>query len=234
MFAIFKRELKNYLLNPIGFIFIAIFFAMSGIMFFLNIVITGFANISGFFSSLFLTIIFSTPVLTMGVFSDEYKLNTDKLLFSCSIRDSSIVLGKYFAALVLYILAISINLVYVITILFFAKLQLSLIVGCFIGTIFLGFSLISIGVFVSSLTKSSVIAAFGTFGIFMSFTFMNDIAKYIPLKFLQKSLEAISIMPRYNNFIMGILNISDMFYFISLIFEFLILTVGILLKKRWS
>lgn len=234
MCSIFKKEFKNYFSNPIGFVFLSIFFAISGVMFFLNVIKVGFADVSGFFSSLFLTIIFSTPILTMGLFSDEYRLYTDKLLFSAPVSNISIVFGKYFAAMLTYIIAVSVNFIYVLVISFFAKLQISLVVGCFVGTFLLGFSLISIGIFVSSLTKSSVIAAFGTFGIFMLFTFVGDVVKYIPINFLQKHMTGVSIMPRYNNFIMGILNISDIFYFISIIFEFLILTVIMLLKKRWS
>ncbi len=234
MFAVFKKEFKNYFFNPIGYIFMSIFFAISGILFFLNIVREGSANLGGFYSSLFLTIIFSMPILTMGLFSDEYRMYTDKLLFSCPIRPISVVLGKYISAIVVFLLSISITLIYILIISFFATISLNLIVGCLLGTILLGCSLISIGIFVSSLSKNLVISAFGTFAIFMFFTFINEISKYIPIEKIRNFLDGLAVLPRYNSFVIGVLKVTDILYFLSVNVIFIFLTVAVLLKKRWS
>lgn len=234
MFSILKREIKNYFQNPIGYVFLGLFLAISGLLFFLNIIRFGYSDFSGFFSSLFLTIIFSMPILTMGLFSDEYRFKTDKLLFSSPVSIFSMVVGKYVAAIALYLIAVSVNLIYILVVSFFSKIQLSLVVGCMLGTILIGFSLIAIGIFVSSITRSPVISAFGTFGIFMLFIFIGDVGQYVPIKPIKNLLNGLIIMPRYSNFVMGILNISDIFYFLSIIVVFVFLTISMLLKKRWS
>ena len=234
MISILKREIQNYFKNPIGYVFLSMFFAISGLLFFINIIRVGVADFTGFFSSLFLTIIFSMPVLTMGLFSDEYRFKTDRLLFSTPVSLFSIVFGKYVAAIVLYFFALSVNLIYIFVVSFFARLQLGLVVGCMFGTFFLGIALIAIGIFVSSITKNPVISAFGSFGIFIFLTFIGEISRYIPIKEVQNVLNAMIIMHRYNNFVMGILNISDILYFVSLVVVFISLTVTMLLKKRWS
>lgn len=234
MFAIFKREVKSYFLNPVGYVFFSLFFSISGLMFFLNNIKIGVADVSGFFSSLFLICVFSIPIITMGVFSDEFKLNTEKLLFSCPLTNFSVVFGKFFSSLVVYLIALSINLIYVLVLSFFSNLQFSLILGCFLGIIFLGAALISIGVFVSSLTKNSVVSAFLTFAVFIFFTLIGEIGKNIPFVWLQKFLSSVVIMTRYNNFVMGIVNITDIFYFVSIVAVFLFSTIMLLLKKQWS
>ena len=234
MFCIFKKEVKNYLLNPLGYVFFTLFFFVSGLLFFLNVVKTEVLDFSGFFSSLFLIIIFSMPIITMGLFSDEFKLKTDKLLFTSLLGNFSIVFGKYFAALFIFFVAMLINLVYVLVCCFFTTVSFSLVFSCFVGSFLLAACLISIGLFVSCLTKNSVVAAFLSFGIFMFYSLVEDFYKYLPFKALQKLFALVSIMPKYNNFIMGVLNIKDILYFVSIIFMFFCLTNIMLFKKRWS
>ena len=234
MFCILKKEIKNYFLNPLGYVFLTLFFAVSALLFFLNVIKTEILDFSGFFGSLFLIIIFSMPIITMGLFSDEFKLKTDKLLFTGLVGNFSIVFGKYFAALTIFFVAMLINLVYILICCFFVTVNFSLIFSCFVGSFLLAAALISIGLFVSCLTENSVVSAFLSFGIFMFYTLVEDLYKFLPFKGLKKLLSVVSIMPKYNNFIMGILNIKDMLYFISIIFMFFCLTNIMLFKKRWS
>ena len=234
MGAVLKREINNYFKNPVGYVFFGVFLAISGLLFFLNIIRVGVADFSAFFNASFLTIIFSMPILTMGVFSDEYKFNTDKLLFSSPVKVFSVVLGKYLSAAILYFIACFVNVLYVFVVSFFTNLQIGLIIGCLVGTLLVGFALIAIGVFVSCLTKSSVVAAFGAFGIFMLFIFVGELSSYIPFKWMKDIIDGIAIMARYNNFVMGILSISDILYFISIVVVFLFLAIAMLLKKRWN
>ena len=234
MVAILKREIKNYFKNPVGYVFLGVFLAISGLLFFLNVVRIGVADFSNFFNAMFLTIIFSMPILTMGLFSDEYRFKTDRLLFSSPVGIFSIVAGKYLAACFLYFIASLINILYVLVVSFFANLQYSLIFSCLIGTVLIGFSLISIGIFVSCLTRNPVISAFGAFGIFILFIFVGELSSYIPFKWMKEVVNGLAIMTRYNNFVMGIINISDILYFISIIIVFSFLSIVMLLKKRWN
>lgn len=234
MLAILKREVKNYFKSPVGYVFLGIYLAISGLLFFLNVIRIGVVDFSNFFNAMFLTIIFSMPILTMGLLSDEYRFKTDRLLFSSPVGIFSIVIGKYLAACILYFIASLVNILYVLVISFFVNLQFGLIISCLIGTILIGFSLISIGVFVSCLTGNSVISAFGAFGIFILFIFIGEFSSYIPFKWMKDFVNGLVITTRYNNFVMGIVNISDILYFVSIVVIFSFLSIAMLLKKRWN
>ena len=234
MNALIRKELREYFLYPIGYIFMSIFCALSAFFFFSSTIVQNTSNISLFFQTLFMVIILLTPILTMRLFSEEYKLHTDQLLFCSPTTIFEIVLGKYLSALIMFLLTTSMNLIYVIIICLFAKISISLIVGCLLGTTLLGAALISIGMFVSSRTESQIISAFGSFAIFLIFVFIDAISQYVPFNWLKSFMGSLAIMPKYSNLISGILNISDILYFISIIVIFVFLTVQTLEKKRWN
>ena len=234
VWAIFKREIKNYLLNPIGYVFFSIFFAISGYLFYYTTFASSSSEISYFFSLLIFNLMFCVPVLTMGLFSEEYRLFTDRLLFSAPVSLASIVFGKYFCALAIYFVAIFISLIYMFVLSLFCVVSLSLLFSCFFGTFLMGAALIAVGIFVSTLSKNYVVSAFGTFGFIMLFIFIGRLGVHLPFFKLKEFFEGLAIMPRYNNFTYGILNIQDILYFLSVIFVFLFLSVSWLEKKRWS
>lgn len=234
MNSVLRKEIRNYFFTPIGYIFLTIFIVISAFFFFSSVIIQNTSNISNLFQSIFMIILLLTPILTMRLFSEEYKSHTDQLLFSSPTTLFSIVLGKYFSALLMYLITISITLIYIFVVSLFASVTISLIIGCMLGIILLGASLISIGLFISSITKSQVIAAFGSFGVFLLFIYINTLSNYMPFDWLKTILNNLSMIERYNNLVLGILNISDLLYFLSIIVVFLFLTMRVLEKKRWS
>lgn len=234
MNALIRKELREYFLYPVGYIFMSIFCALSAFFFFSSTIVQNTSNISIFFQTIFMVIILLVPILTMRLFSEEYKLHTDQLLFCSPSTVLEIVLGKYFSALIMFLITTSINLIYVIVVCLFAKISISLIVGCLLGTTLLGAALISIGIFMSSKTESQIISAFGSFAVFLTFVFIDALAQYIPFNWLKSFISNLAIMPKYSNLISGILNISDILYFISIIVIFIFLTVQTLEKKRWN
>lgn len=234
MNALIRKELREYFLYPVGYIFMSIFCALSGFFFFSSTVVQNTSNISIFFQTLFMVIILLTPILTMRLFSEEYKSHTDQLLFCSPTTIFEIILGKYFSALIMFLITTSINLIYVVVVCLFAKISISLIIGCLLGTTLLGAALISIGMFVSSKTESQIISAFGSFAIFLIFVFIDALAQYIPFNWFKNFISNLAIMPKYSNLISGILNISDILYFISIIVVFVFLTLQTLEKKRWN
>ncbi len=234
MNSVLRKEIRNYFFTPIGYIFLTIFIVISAFFFFSSVIIQNTSNISNLFQSIFMIILLLTPILTMRLFSEEYKSNTDQLLFSSPTTLFSIVLGKYFSALLMYLITISITLIYIFVVSLFASVTISLIIGCMLGIILLGASLISIGLFISSITKSQVIAAFSSFGVFLLFIYINTLSNYMPFDWLKTILNNLSMIERYNNLVLGILNISDLLYFLSIIVVFLFLTMRVLEKKRWS
>ncbi len=234
MGAILKKEFKSYFLCPTGYIILSIFYAFAGYLFFANVIAIGVSDIGYIFNLIVVPLIVVVPMLTMGAFSEEYKLNTDKLLFSSPVSVFSVVLGKFLSAFIMYLVTISISFVYVFVVSLFAPISVNLLVGCVFGVLLIGCALISMGIFVSALTKSQVVSAFSSFGLFLFFIVINSFSSYIPLKSIKSLFNGLAIMPRFCNLVGGILNIPDILYFISLTVVFIFLVFAILLKRRWS
>ena len=234
MQAIFRRELQAYFKSPLGYIYLAILFFFGGQ--FLVIQISGYRTneISSIFASLFTILLFTMPILTMRLMSEDKRLKTDQALLTAPVSLNGIVWGKFLAAFTLFLIAISSTVVYFFVMASMATPQWNMFFGNLVGIILLGASLISIGMFISSLTESQMVAAIGGFAA-MFFIFMIDsIAEMIPIDWLSSAMSKLSFMTRYNDFSSGILNFSHMLFYISVVVVFNFLTMRILEKKRWS
>ncbi len=234
MAAILKRELNAYFSSAIGYIFLAVFYAFAGFYFFLSNVLSNTTDMRSFFSSMFSVIMFLIPILTMRLMSEDKKLRTDQALLTAPVGLYSIVLGKYLSAVIMYLVAMAITVVYAVVLAAFAPIDLSLFVGNLLGAIFLGLALIAIGVFISSLTESQVIAAVASFAVMMGLMLIDTLSSVMPTQFLQDLVYGLSFYTRYANFTLGLLNIADVIFFLSVSGLFIFFTVRVLEKKRWS
>ena len=234
MAAILKRELNAYFSSAIGYIFLAVFYAFAGFYFFLSNVLSNTTVMRSFFSSMFSVIMFLIPILTMRLMSEDKKLRTDQALLTAPVGLYSIVLGKYLSAVIMYLVAMAITVVYAVVLAAFAPIDLSLFVGNLLGAVFLGLALIAIGVFISSLTESQVIAAVASFAVMMGLMLIDTLSSVMPTQFLQDLVYGLSFYTRYANFTLGLLNIADVIFFLSVSGLFIFFTVRVLEKKRWS
>jgi ABC-2 type transport system permease protein len=234
MAAILKRELNAYFSSAIGYIFLAVFYAFAGFYFFLSNVLSNTTDMRSFFSSMFSVIMFLIPILTMRLMSEDKKLRTDQALLTAPVGLYSIVLGKYLSAVIMYLVAMAITVVYAVVLAAFAPIDLSLFVGNLLGAVFLGLALIAIGVFISSLTESQVIAAVASFAVMMGLMLIDTLSSVMPTQFLQDLVYGLSFYTRYANFTLGLLNIADVIFFLSVSGLFIFFTVRVLEKKRWS
>ena len=164
MLAIFKREMRSYFTSPVGYMFCAIFFAVSGFLFMLNTVQAGEeSNYAGYFSIILFLFIVIIPLLTMKLVSEETKMKTDQLLMTAPITLADIVFGKFLAALTMFGGSFIISsAIYYIPLAMYGNPNLALYIGCVIGVFLVGSAFISIGIFISSLTENQFISAFGT------------------------------------------------------------------------
>ena len=234
MAAILKRELNAYFSSAIGYIFLAVFYAFAGFYFFLSNVLSNTTDMRSFFSSMFSVIMFLIPILTMRLMSEDKKLRTDQALLTAPVGLYSIVLGKYLSAVIMYLVAMAITVVYAVVLAAFAPIDLSLFVGNLLGAVFLVLALIAIGVFISSLTESQVIAAVASFAVMMGLMLIDTLSSVMPTQFLQDLVYGLSFYTRYANFTLGLLNIADVIFFLSVSGLFIFFTVRVLEKKRWS
>ncbi len=233
MMAIFIRELSSYFISPIGYVYLAAFYVFAGYQYAVMI-LSGQADISNEFSFLYTVILLLTPILTMRLMSEDKKQKTDQLLFSAPVTLGEIVAGKYFAAVVVYIIGIGIILIHAIVISPYTEINWMVFWGNMLGIILTGMASISVCMFISAQTENQIIAAIGGFATMLLFLSMNSIAGVVEIEPLQKVLYGISFYSHYYNMTLGILKISDIFFFISFVGTFFSLTTRILEKRRWA
>lgn len=191
-------------------------------------------SIGSVFSSMFTVLTFTIPLLTMRLMSEDKRLKTDQALLTAPVSLNGIVWGKFLAAFALFGIGIAVTILYFLILSSMATPQWNIFLGNLLGIILLGGSLISIGMFISSLTESQMIAAIGGFAA-MFFVFMiNSIASIMPVAWLSAIFEQLSFLTRYNDFTSGILDFSNILFFLSVVVVFNFLTVQILERKRWS
>jgi len=180
MYAIFKKEIKQYFLTPVGWIFPAVFLLISGILYSLQLVFPGNSQYSAFLSGLVFIFLIVIPLLTMRIFTDEKKFQTDQLLLTGPASLWDIVLGKFFAAMTVYLITLAVTFIYPVLLDFHGKLDWPMIFGTYIGYILLGATFISMGVFISQVSEGIVGAAILTFTALMVTFIIDFLQSYMP------------------------------------------------------
>lgn len=234
MFAIFKRELKAYFTSPLGYVFLAIFYAFSGLFFYIFSLSVGSTDISSVFLMMFIVLMVFVPLLTMRLLSEDKKQKTDQLILTAPVSLLSIVMGKFLAAYAIFAIGVAVMPVYGFVMSTFATVSWLPIWGNTVGLLLLGGIFVSIGLFISSLTENQMIAAIGGFFINLMILLMNTLKSALPNGFLQDVLSSISVYSRYSEITNGIFSLSSLIFFVSGIFIFLFLTVRVLEKRRWA
>lgn len=213
--------------------FIAVFYVFAGFYFFATCLLSGYSTLS-YVLAICLPLRFLVPVLTMRLWSEEKKQKTDQALFTAPVKLLPIVLGKYFAALIIYAISLAIFLVFGLVISCFVTPEWSVIIGNLIGLFLLGAALIAIGMFLSSLTENQVIAAVSGFAVGLVIMMLDSIGSLFSNTFLVSIFTNLSFNAHYTNFTTGLLNFVDVIFFLSVISVFVFLTVRVFEKKRWS
>ncbi len=234
MKAILKRELKSYFASPIGYVCVAVLLALSGLLYLQVMSYGSSSNIYVVYTNMFTFSMMVIPILTMKSMSDEQKNKTDQALLTAPVSVTSIVLGKFIAAFIVYAIAMTGTLLPCVAISMFGSPSWGEVFGYYLGSLFYGAAMIAIGVFISSLTVSQVIAAIATFAVSIFILMMGQISNMVSGTFLAKIVEWLSFDSRYSYFTDGIFNISSAVFFLSVVAIFVFLTARRLESKRWS
>ncbi len=234
MSAILKRETRAYFDSLIGYIFLTAFFAGSGILFGVTSLQYGSTDMSGMYSGLFFILLVLIPILTMRTLSEEKRQKTDQLLLTAPISLTSLVLGKFFAAMIIYSIGVCMTLVYAVVISFFGAVSWLTVVGNVVGLLLLGAAYIAVGMLISSLTENQVIAAIGGFAATLLLYLIGTVAEIIPVQWISKILSELSFATRYNPFTYGVFDFSNVLFFISATVIFIFMTIRVLERRRWS
>lgn len=179
MIAVFRHELESYFTSLTGFVFGAFLLLFAGIytmVYNISNALTNFEYVLGGMSFVFLVIV---PVLTMRVLAEERKQKTDRLLYSLPLSMTEVVLGKYAAMLVIYLLPMLVISGYPLILSAYGNVHFPAAYSAAIGFFFLGAALIAIGTFVSSVTESQAVAAGLCFVVMMINYFLADLASFV-------------------------------------------------------
>ncbi len=239
MLAIYRREMSAFFTSGVAYVFLVVFYLVSGIFFFNGVIAAGTTDVSPMFSSMFYVVMFLIPILTMKLLSEERKNKTDQGLLTAPIGLWDIVLGKYFAALTLFVIAESIVFVYSIILAALGNVVWQTLFGNFFAMFFLGAAFIAVGLFISSLTENQMASAVASmvalFVIYLSEMLVADFENGGKLKsLLYKVVTAFAFYSRFVEFTGGVFSLPSIIFFVSTAFLFNFFTVKVLEKRRWS
>lgn len=256
MLAIYRKEMRSYFINPIGYVYLGIFLAFSALLCCYFTLLSGSYSTSNYFFYLILSFVILIPLLTMRLFAEERKLRTEQLLLTAPVSLTGMVLGKYFAALTLFVIGILVSCVNFIPLYVIADAERAQttgaltqigpvtgqIVGSVIAVILLGAALIAVGTFISALTENQLSAAVISIGVIAGMVLLNvlnqltdsDGQPFISVYAVRFVIDWVSVVSRYTMFSNGMFDYSALLYYVSLAFVFLFLTVRVYEKRRWG
>lgn len=180
MISVYKKEIRSYFTNMTGYVFVAFLLLITGIFTTAMNLKSGYPNFEYVLSSAGFTFIFIIPVLTMRALAEEKHQKTDQLLFSLPISVTDIVLGKYFSMLTVLAVPMGVMCLYPLILMFYGTVYLTATYSAIFGFFLLGASLIAIGMFMSSLTESQIIAAVLSLAAILLAYLMSGLASLVP------------------------------------------------------
>ena len=257
MFAVYKKELRSYFTNAIGYVYAGIFLALSAAACCYTTLKSNSYSTSFYFTLMIYAFIILVPLLTMRLFSEEKKTKTEQLLLTAPITITGMVAGKYFAALTLFVGTVVASCINFIPLYIVCSAERAAddgsalidgpntahIFGSVIGIILIGAAFIAIGMFISSLTENQLSAAVITISALLAMLILNFIisagedsegTRLVGSYIVRAALGFFSLFTRFTRFGYGIFDFSALLYYVSIAGIFFYLTVRIFEKRRWS
>lgn len=240
MFAVLEKELRSFFSSLTGPIVIAVYLILTASFLWLipgenNVLWGGYANLDGLFALAPWLFLFLVPAITMRTFSDEYRQGTVEILRTRPIHPYSIVVSKYLASLIIALISLIFTLFYLLAVCYlgtpFANIDLGGFFGSFIGLIFLACLYTSIGIFFSSLSDNPIISFVGSAFLCFVFYYGFEMLSFIPANVNVKDfISSMGIAYHYDSMSRGVIDFSDIWYFITISQFFLLITF----RKRFS
>lgn len=220
--AVFLKELMDYLRTPMGYIFLVIFLVVSQWIFFRDFFVQGALSLRAFFQMFPLLFVLLLPGLSMRLWAEEHRLGTLELLLSAPIPLPSLILGKYLASVAFLGLALLLTLPLPLILAFLGPLDWGVVVGQYLGALLLGGAYLALGSFLSSLTASQLSAFLLTItAAFLIFLLgYGGLVQSFPPA-VGRVITALSLQGHFDALSRGVLDLRDLFYFVSFIGFFL-------------
>ena len=234
MVAILKRELSSYFNSAVAYVVMAVYFLFSGLFFSMICIENDTSSLSYVFGNMFIIILFIIPIITMKSFSEEKRQRTDQALLTSPTSLFEIVMGKFLGALILFAICSLIFVVYALVISFFTSPDWAVVLCTVLGLLLLGSALIAIDIFISVLTESMIISAVAGMGVGLLIYMLSNLSSNITVDWIATIVKKIDFLTYYTNFTYGMLNLTDIIFFLSVTGLFLFFTARVLEKRRLS
>ena len=243
MYALFRKEINNFLSSLIGIMVVVVFLLITGLFLWVfksdfNITAYGYANLDSLFILAPWVFLFLVPAVTMRFFAEEKRTGTIEMLLTKPLSDWQIVCAKYLAGIALVLLALIPTLIYYISV---SQLAMPVgnvdhggIWGSYIGLFFLSSAFVSIGVFCSSITNNQILAfilsVFLCGFLFIGFEFIYSMSLFGKVDLF---IQQLGMSAHYSSMSRGVIDTRDLIYFLSVIVLFLSLTKLTLSSRKW-
>ncbi|MDB5263050.1 MAG: transporter permease [Adhaeribacter sp.] len=242
MFAILQKEINSFLNSMIAYVVIGVFLVAIGLFMWVfpetSVLEYGYADMQTLFNMAPWVFLFLIPAITMRSFSEEKKGGTLEFLLTKPISDLQLILGKYFACLLLVLLALVPTLLYYYSVYSLGNpvgnIDSAAVTGSYIGLIFLAAIFTAVGIFASALTENQIIAfILSVFFCFLFYIGFDYIASVDMSNHISYIISSLGIAFHYNALSKGLIDSRDILYFMSVIGLFLLATKLILESRKW-
>ena len=250
--AIAQKELKGYFAGPIAYISIGFWALMYG--WFFNALLQFFVRqsmqmnqfgmqgpqamninqqlIRPLIQNVTVLILFVMPMVTMRTYSEEKRSGTIELLLTSPLTDFQIIIGKFIGAMALYCVMLAVTLIHIGVLFVYGRPEWKPILTAYIGLVLMGGCFISVGLFISSLTKNQIVAGMVTFGTFLMLWVITWIGSFSGPT-IDKLTQYLSIIDHLDDFGKGVIDTTHVIYYISFITFGLFLTAKAVDSERW-
>ena len=236
MFAIMRKELRTYFASPVAYVVIAAFLFISGYLF--AILVTaptgqGEASMAIVFGNVAVILLLIAPALTMRLLAEEQRSGTIELLLTSPVQDWEVVVGKYLASVVLFLVPVAMTVVFPVILFRYGNPDIGPMIGGYVGMVLFGAAFLAIGVLASSLTQNQVIAALVAVAILLALWLLNAFTSAFRPP-ISDALNYLTIIGHYSDFGRGVIDSKDVIYYLSVIVVALFLGTRALETRRWT
>lgn len=230
--TIFKREMIGFFFSPVAYIVIAVFLLFAGYFFATILALTQQASLTYSLANTQFILSILAPVITMRLLSEEVRAGTIEMLMTAPVTDFEVVFGKFLAAWLLYLVMLAPTLLYVVFLTWVGQPDMGPIISSYIGLTLMGGMFISVGLLMSALTKSQVVA--GVLGIVtLVILFFVGYAVSGTDVWYAAAFQYIGTYGHWESFTKGLVNTSDVVYYITITALCLFITVRVLESRKW-
>ena len=232
--AIAWRETKAYFLTPTAYVVGSMFLVLTGIFFVFEVTSTfPEATVRGLVEWASFFMVFLSPLLTMRLLAEEQKLGTLELLLTAPVRDWEVVVGKYLAALLTMVVTVTMTLYYVLLLYSFGDPDTGPVLSAYLGLVLYGAAALSVGLLASSLSSNQIVSAVVGTAALLTLSFLDAVAQLVS-GIAREVLNGLSMDAHLVDFNRGVVDTSNIVYYLSIAAVFLFVTVRLVETRRWS